>query len=167
MNQTVLIMTYGWSFYLGLKVKWGGTLCFLRMKRALSLIGSMWAVLSLKNPCNLVVILLVLATICSTIIQNSLMRSLAKQKKEHKSLYRQDRQFNDWSTLAACFKRQMPYKHSSPMYSACEDALAEFIYEDYESISVVESPSFLKVHKDARSTVLASIMHTFHTCHHP
>ena len=51
------------------------------------------------------------------------------------------------STLTACSTRQTPYKRSSQRYLTCEDALVEFICKDFQPISVVESPSFLKYTK--------------------
>ena len=51
------------------------------------------------------------------------------------------------SSITEYLTKATPYKHNSHRYKTCENALVEFICLDFQPISIVESPSFLKYSK--------------------
>ena len=49
----------------------------------------------------------------------------------------------DQPAITECFARKTPYKRGSKRYETCENALVEFICQDFQPISIVESKGFL------------------------
>jgi len=53
----------------------------------------------------------------------------------------------DQLAITECFAHKTPYRHGSKWYESCENALVEFICQDFQPVSIVESTSFLNYSK--------------------